>query len=71
MRTKLVKLREGRGYSQETFSKVVGISRSHYSQIETGDKMPSLEVALKIKRALDYPGDDIFFDHQRRATGQG
>ncbi|MBQ8331088.1 MAG: helix-turn-helix transcriptional regulator [Clostridia bacterium] len=70
MRTKLVKLREGRGYSQETFSKAVGISRSHYSQIETGDKAPSLKLALAIKRVLDYSGDDIFFDHRGRETGQ-
>lgn len=64
MRVKLVKLREGRGYTQDTFSKAVGISRSHYSQIETGEKEPSLSVALKIKRTLNYQYDDIFFNHK-------
>ena len=62
MRAKLVRLREGRGYTQQTFSKAVGISRSHYSQIETGEKEPSLKVGLKIKRVLDYPYDDIFLN---------
>ena len=62
MRVKLVKLRESRGYTQQTFSKAVGISRSHYSQIETGEKEPSLKVGLKIKRVLDYPNDDIFLN---------
>ncbi len=60
MRVKLQQLREARGYTQQTFSAVVGISRSHYSQIETGEKQPSLLLALRIKRALDYYDDDIF-----------
>lgn len=60
MRAKLQKLREANGYTQQVFSAVVGTSRSHYSQIETGDKQPSLRLALRIKRALNYNGDDIF-----------
>ena len=70
MRTKLVKLREGRGYTQATFSKAVGISRSFYSQIETGDKEPSLKVSMKIKRVLDYQNDDIFFDRKCPELGR-
>lgn len=70
MRTKLVKLREGRGFTQQTFSEAVGISRSHYSQIETGEKEPSLKVSIRIKRILDYPYDDIFFDHKSPVLGQ-
>lgn len=70
MRVKLVKLREGRGYTQATFSKAVGISRSHYSQIETGEKEPSLKVGLKIKRVLDYQYDDIFFDYKCPVSGR-
>ena len=69
MRVKLVKLREGRGYTQATFSKAAGISRSHYSQIETGEKEPSLKVSLKIKRVLDYPYDDIFFNAKCPVSG--
>ena len=63
MRVKLVRLREAQGFTQQTFSDAVGISRNHYSQIETGDKSPSLDVALRIKEALGYKGDDIFFNH--------
>ena len=70
MRVKLVKLREGRGYTQQTFSEAVGISRSHYSQIETGEKEPSLKVSLKIKRVLDYPYDDIFFNQKCPESGR-
>ena len=62
MRTKLVKLRESRGYTQVSFSKALGISQSHYGQIETGEKNPSLKLAIRIKRQLDYFNDDIFFN---------
>jgi DNA-binding XRE family transcriptional regulator len=60
MRAKLKQLREANGYTQQTFSTTVGTSRSHYSQIETGEKQPSLKLALRIKRALNYYGDDVF-----------
>ncbi|MEG1894596.1 MAG: helix-turn-helix domain-containing protein [Oscillospiraceae bacterium] len=64
MRVKLQKIREGRGYTQQSFSEAIGISRSHYSQIETGEKEPSLRVGLKIKRMLKYEYDDIFFNQK-------
>lgn len=60
MRTRLKALRTACGFSQYTFADALGISRSHYSQIETGDKTPSLTLALKIKNILGYNGDDIF-----------
>lgn len=60
MRAKLQSLREAQGYTQQTFSDYIGMSRSHYSQIETGEKSPSLQLALRIKRGLNYYGDDIF-----------
>ena len=52
MRKKLQTLREGAGYTQQTFSERLGVSRSHYAQIESGDKNPSLKLSLKIKQAL-------------------
>lgn len=60
MRTKLKALRTACGFSQYTFADALGISSSHYSQIETGDKTPSLTLALKIKKILGYSNDDIF-----------
>ena len=60
MRAKLQQLREANGYTQQTFSAAVGTSRSHYSQIATGDKQPALRLALRIKRVLNYYGYDIF-----------
>ncbi len=60
MRTKLKDLRTAYGFSQYSFADALGISRSHYSQIETGDKTPSLPLARKIKSMLVYSDDDIF-----------
>lgn len=60
MRAKLKQLREANGYTQQTFAVAVGASRSHYSQIETGEKQPSLQLYFRIKRVLNYYGDDLF-----------
>ena len=62
MRVKLRKLRESYGFTQQQFADAVGISRNHYGQIETGVKMASWDVAVRIKEALNYPGDDLFDD---------
>lgn len=60
MRTIMKQLRTQQGYTQKTFAQELGVSTSHYSQVETGDKQPSLNLSLRIKRALNYYGDDIF-----------
>lgn len=65
MRVKLKELREALGYSQTSFAKAIGISRTHYCQIESGEKDPSLKVSLKIKSGIGYSGDDIFFNQKR------
>ncbi|MCM1059411.1 MAG: helix-turn-helix transcriptional regulator [Eubacterium sp.] len=60
MRTRLKALRIACGFSQYTFADALGISRSHYSQIEAGGKTPSLPIARKIKETVGYTDDDIF-----------
>lgn len=62
MRTKLAKMRKAQGYTQKTFANKVGTSRSHYSQIESGEKNPSLNLSIRIKRCLNYLYDDIFYN---------
>lgn len=70
MRHKLVRLRKQAGFTQYTFADRINISRNHYGQIETGAKNPSLELSLKIKNALAYHDDDIYFNTSRPETGQ-
>lgn len=65
MREKLRRLRISAGFTQQQLSAIARISRNHYTQIESGERNPSLEVSLRIKRALNYPYDDIFFNPKR------
>lgn len=60
MRVKLRQFRQARGMSQEAVAKAVKISRTHYCQIESGEKDPSLKVSLRIKRVFGYVDDDLF-----------
>jgi len=53
-------LREEQGFTMKYLAKELGISLSHYSQVEVGDKQPSLNLALRIKRTLNCDDDSIF-----------
>ena len=64
MRVKLRELRKAHGYTQTAFAQAVGISRTHYCQIESGEKDPSLKVSLRIKQRIGYTDDDIFLDRK-------
>lgn len=60
MRLKLKEIREKAGLTQEKIAKLIPIARTTYTNIELGEKNPSLRVAIKIKQILDYQDDDIF-----------
>ncbi len=60
MREKLSTMRACAGYTQYSIATQLGISRSHYSQIEGGRKSPSLNLGMKIKLILHYTNDDVF-----------
>lgn len=62
MRTNLKVIRENAGLTQKELSQRIGISRSTYTNIELGEKNPSLNVALKLKNELNYYNDDIFLN---------
>lgn len=52
-REKLKKARKQKGLKQGQVSEEIGISRSFYSQIESGARNPRLEIALKISEYLE------------------
>lgn len=60
MRINMIKRRKKLGLTQKEVAKCVGIARTTYTNIELGDKNPSLQVALRIKEALKTEDDDIF-----------
>lgn len=63
----LVELR-GR-LTQEQVAKLAGISRSAYSNIESGKRDPSVSMAMKIASALKFDWK-IFFDRKCCKTKQ-
>ncbi|WP_324824298.1 helix-turn-helix transcriptional regulator [Sinanaerobacter sp. ZZT-01] len=60
MRRVLQNLRKKLGYTQAEAACKAGISRSHYTKIENGQREPSLTYAIKIKKAFNYYNDDLF-----------
>lgn len=60
MRVKLRTMRVNNGYTQYSLAEKLNISRSHYSQIESGEKNPSDKLKTMIKVALRYTEDDLF-----------
>lgn len=62
MRDWLKKLREEKGMSQEDVARETGmISRCHYTNIENGDRAPSVPVAKKIAETLGFDWT-LFYD---------
>lgn len=62
MRTKLIEIRTKKGYTQEQMANELNIARTTYTGYEKGNVAPSLEVALNIKKILNYKKDDIFLN---------
>lgn len=62
MREILKQERVRQNMTQKELADRAGISRVHYTQIEnaSNNKNPSLEVAIKIKHALNYNDDNLF-----------
>lgn len=49
-----------RGMSQEQLSRISGVSRQAISEIELDKRVPSVETALKLAKALKVKVEDIF-----------
>jgi len=58
--TKIRKLRESRGFSQEETARLAGIDRSYYGRIERGVINVSAVFLLKIARMLHCPVGSFF-----------
>lgn len=50
----IASIRKGEGMSQEDFGKLLGISKSHLSDIERGEKLVSAELAARYAKKLGY-----------------
>ncbi len=55
-------LRKSKGYTQEQFSEMVGLSTNYLSDIERGKSSARLDKLASIINALDCSADDLFCD---------
>lgn len=53
------RLRKDRKLSQEVFSGLAGLARSHLAMIENGDKQPNFETIWRIANAFDLPPHEL------------
>jgi len=53
-------LREKKDISQMDLAKLVGIGQSHLSEIERGQKNPSINVLKKLADVLGFTTDEFF-----------
>lgn len=65
----LIELRNGNGMTQKELAAQVGISRSHYAEIETGVKNPGGMTAKKIADVLGFDMV-LFFEENCRIKRQ-
>lgn len=52
-------IREAAGMSQESLAVASGVTRVSIARYETGERVPSLEIAARIARALNCKIDDL------------
>lgn len=53
------RLRTEKGISQERFSAMAGIARSHLAMLENGKKTARLDTFFQIAEALEIPPDEL------------
>lgn len=61
MRQKLVALRKEKGLTQQQVADMLGVTRSFYGMIETGDRNPTLDLAKRISEIFGTNIEGLFF----------
>lgn len=59
-RSKLIKLRKEKGFTQEDMARLLKVTRSTYGNYETGYRKPDIETIIKLKKIFGV-SDDKFF----------
>lgn len=62
MQAWISEIRTRKRITQKTVARIVGISRAHYTNIESGKRRPSPEIAKKIAEFLDFDWTRFFSD---------
>ena len=69
VRNNLLAERRRRGWSQSQVAELAGISRQSYSAIESGEAVPSTEIALRLARGFGRPVEELFRLVDERTEG--
>lgn len=56
--------KSGAKLSQEALAKLIGVSRQTINMIERGEYNPSLQLCIKICKALDRTLDQLFWEEK-------
>ena len=59
---KLKAARAGKDWSQQQLADAVGVSRQTINAIEKGDYNPTINLCIKLCKALDKTLDDLFWE---------
>ena len=59
-RSKLIKLRNEKGFTQEQMARLLKVTRATYANYETGYRSPSLKVIIEMKKILGTTDDKVF-----------
>ena len=62
------RLRKEKHLSQEVFSGLAALDRSHYSKIERGQRVPALETIFKMAQALEIKPSDLIREIENDLT---
>lgn len=59
---RIQKLRQEKGYTQQQFAEIIGLSTNYLSDIERGKSSARLDKLVAIINALECSADDVFSD---------
>jgi len=59
---RIQKLRKAKGYTQQSFAEMIGLSTNYLSDIERGKSSTRLDKLVTIINSLECSADDIFID---------
>ncbi|MCL2300962.1 MAG: helix-turn-helix domain-containing protein [Firmicutes bacterium] len=59
-----------KGYTQEQLAELVEVTPTHEKHIESGHRLPSVEVLFSIAQALDLSLDNVIFPEQDTGSGR-
>ena len=68
---RIQKLRQQKGFTQQQFSEMVGISTNYLSDLERGVSSPRMDKLVAIINALGCSADEVFADVGERVSGAG